>query len=146
MILKMYFLQPRLVSKPSARARQECVLGENRPEPSPFLDYYFFFPASSAAELNSCSLHSLLKVFHAADFQTAFLFLFLSFHRVPLTEAASRAIVQFLEINQSEEASRGWMLLTTINLLASSGQVRLKQQCLMIVAGLETHKNHNFEL
>lgn len=39
-------------------------------------------------------------------------------------EAASRAIVQFLEINQSEEASRGWMLLTTINLLASSGQVK----------------------
>uniref|UniRef100_A0A8D1T207 WD repeat and FYVE domain-containing protein 3 n=1 Tax=Sus scrofa TaxID=9823 RepID=A0A8D1T207_PIG len=38
------------------------------------------------------------------------------------TEAASRAIVQFLEIHQSEEASRGWMLLTTINLLASSGQ------------------------
>ena len=38
-------------------------------------------------------------------------------------EAASRAIVQFLEVNQSEEASRGWMLLTTINLLASSGQV-----------------------
>uniref|UniRef100_A0A803T4Q8 WD repeat and FYVE domain containing 3 n=1 Tax=Anolis carolinensis TaxID=28377 RepID=A0A803T4Q8_ANOCA len=38
------------------------------------------------------------------------------------TEAASRAIVQFLEINQSEETSRGWMLLTTINLLASSGQ------------------------
>ncbi|XP_041911826.1 WD repeat and FYVE domain-containing protein 3 isoform X3 [Arvicola amphibius] len=38
------------------------------------------------------------------------------------TEAASRAIVQFLEINQSEEASRGWMLLTTINLLVSSGQ------------------------
>uniref|UniRef100_A0A3B3U671 WD repeat and FYVE domain containing 3 n=1 Tax=Poecilia latipinna TaxID=48699 RepID=A0A3B3U671_9TELE len=35
---------------------------------------------------------------------------------------ASRAIVQFLEVNQSEEASRGWMLLTTINLLASSGQ------------------------
>ncbi|XP_039505820.1 WD repeat and FYVE domain-containing protein 3-like [Pimephales promelas] len=38
------------------------------------------------------------------------------------TEAASRAIVQFLEVNQSEEASRGWMLLNTINLLASSGQ------------------------
>ncbi|XP_054630463.1 WD repeat and FYVE domain-containing protein 3 isoform X3 [Dunckerocampus dactyliophorus] len=38
------------------------------------------------------------------------------------TEAASRAIVHFLEVNQSEEASRGWMLLTTINLLASSGQ------------------------
>lgn len=42
---------------------------------------------------------------------------------VCLPEAASRAIVQFLEVNQSEEASRGWMLLTTINLLASSGQV-----------------------
>jgi len=41
----------------------------------------------------------------------------------PPTEAASRAIVQFLEVNQSEEASRGWMLLNTINLLASSGQV-----------------------
>ncbi|XP_041447245.1 WD repeat and FYVE domain-containing protein 3 isoform X2 [Xenopus laevis] len=38
------------------------------------------------------------------------------------TEAASRAIVQFLEINHSEETSRGWMLLTVINLLASSGQ------------------------
>ncbi|XP_068089612.1 WD repeat and FYVE domain-containing protein 3 isoform X2 [Hyperolius riggenbachi] len=38
------------------------------------------------------------------------------------TEAASRAIVQFLEVNQSEETSRGWMLLTVINLLASSGQ------------------------
>ncbi|KAF4792189.1 hypothetical protein TURU_124323 [Turdus rufiventris] len=42
------------------------------------------------------------------------------------TEAASRAIVQFLEVNQSEEASRGWMLLTTINLLASSGQILVK--------------------
>ena len=45
------------------------------------------------------------------------------------TEAASRAIVQFLEINQSEEASRGWMLLTTINLLASSGQVSAQGLC-----------------
>lgn len=44
-------------------------------------------------------------------------------------EAASRAIVQFLEINQSEEASRGWMLLTTINLLASSGQVSAGVVC-----------------
>uniref|UniRef100_A0A4X1TNN6 WD repeat and FYVE domain-containing protein 3 n=1 Tax=Sus scrofa TaxID=9823 RepID=A0A4X1TNN6_PIG len=42
------------------------------------------------------------------------------------SEAASRAIVQFLEIHQSEEASRGWMLLTTINLLASSGQILVK--------------------
>lgn len=46
---------------------------------------------------------------------------------LPTAEAASRAIVQFLEVNQSEEASRGWMLLTTINLLASSGQVSLNK-------------------
>uniref|UniRef100_A0A8C5UPU8 WD repeat and FYVE domain containing 3 n=1 Tax=Microcebus murinus TaxID=30608 RepID=A0A8C5UPU8_MICMU len=46
----------------------------------------------------------------------------LCFKKEPSLYAASRAIVQFLEINQSEEASRGWMLLTTINLLASSGQ------------------------
>ncbi|XP_029115173.1 WD repeat and FYVE domain-containing protein 3 isoform X3 [Scleropages formosus] len=38
------------------------------------------------------------------------------------TEEASRAIAHFLEVEHSEEASRGWMLLTTINLLASSGQ------------------------
>ncbi|XP_042076045.1 WD repeat and FYVE domain-containing protein 3-like [Haplochromis burtoni] len=52
------------------------------------------------------------------------------------TEAASRAIVQFLEVNQSEEASRGWMLLTTINLLASSGQVGRKdtvQYCVKVL-------------
>lgn len=65
-------------------------------------------------------------VFPSADHQTEFLLLF--FFLLPPTEAASRAIVQFLEVNQSEEASRGWMLLTTINLLASSGQVSLKQQ------------------
>lgn len=68
-------------------------------------------------------------VFPSADYQTEFLLHL--FNCVPPsapTEAASRAIVQFLEVNQSEEASRGWMLLTTINLLASSGQVSLKQQ------------------
>ncbi|KAK7912734.1 hypothetical protein WMY93_012945 [Mugilogobius chulae] len=48
------------------------------------------------------------------------------------TEAASRAIVQFLEVNQSEEASRGWMLLTTINLLASSGQ-HMVVSCLFVL-------------
>ncbi|XP_032825005.2 WD repeat and FYVE domain-containing protein 3 isoform X1 [Petromyzon marinus] len=38
------------------------------------------------------------------------------------TEAASCAIAQFLEIHQSEESSRGWMLLKTLKLLAASGQ------------------------
>lgn len=35
------------------------------------------------------------------------------------TEAASTAIVKFLEIENSEESSNGWMLLSTINLLAA---------------------------
>ena len=38
------------------------------------------------------------------------------------TEAASCAIIRFLEINSSEEASNGWMLLTALNLLSSGGQ------------------------
>ena len=39
-----------------------------------------------------------------------------------LTEAASCAIVRFLEINSSEEASNGWMLLQALTLLSSGGQ------------------------
>lgn len=35
------------------------------------------------------------------------------------TEAASQAIVKFLEIENTEEASNGWMLLSTLNLLAA---------------------------
>ncbi|XP_047001362.1 WD repeat and FYVE domain-containing protein 3 [Schistocerca americana] len=35
------------------------------------------------------------------------------------TEAASCAIVKFLEIENSEESSNGWMLLSTLNLLAA---------------------------
>lgn len=35
------------------------------------------------------------------------------------TEAASIAIVKFLEIDNCEESSNGWMLLTTLNLLAA---------------------------
>ena len=37
------------------------------------------------------------------------------------SEAASYAIVKFLEIESTQEQSSGWMLLTTINLLASLG-------------------------
>ncbi|ESN92292.1 hypothetical protein HELRODRAFT_194319 [Helobdella robusta] len=37
------------------------------------------------------------------------------------TEAASYAIVKFLEIDSTQEQSSGWMLLTTINLFASVG-------------------------
>ena len=35
------------------------------------------------------------------------------------TEAASRAIADFLEIENREEDSRGWMLLSTLNLLSA---------------------------
>jgi hypothetical protein len=35
------------------------------------------------------------------------------------TEAASCAIVKFLEIENSEESSNGWMLLSALNLLAA---------------------------
>lgn len=36
-------------------------------------------------------------------------------------EAASCAIASYLEIQNSEEASNGWMLLTTLSLLATGG-------------------------
>ena len=42
------------------------------------------------------------------------------------TEAASIAIVKFLEIETTEETSSGWMLLSTLNLLAN-GDVSLIQ-------------------
>ncbi|GBP47766.1 WD repeat and FYVE domain-containing protein 3 [Eumeta japonica] len=38
------------------------------------------------------------------------------------TETASCAIAKFLEIENSEESSNGWMLLSTLNLLASGDQ------------------------
>lgn len=82
--------------------------------------------SSSAVKVNFCSVLEAAGRMCCSLLQTEFLLLF--FFLLPPTEAASRAIVQFLEVNQSEEASRGWMLLTTINLLASSGQVSVKQQ------------------
>ncbi|GLG99384.1 Neurobeachin [Gryllus bimaculatus] len=50
------------------------------------------------------------------------------------TEAASCAIVKFLEIENSEESSNGWMLLSTINLLAA-GDSSLIQSCFMYCKG-----------
>lgn len=83
---------------------------------------------TSAIKLNLCSVlgaaERMCSLLQTSRLNSYWFFFFLL---LP-TEAASRAIVQFLEVNQSEEASRGWMLLTTINLLASSGQVSLKQQ------------------
>ena len=37
----------------------------------------------------------------------------------PHTDAASCAIVKFLEIESTEESSNGWMLLSSLNLLSS---------------------------
>lgn len=42
------------------------------------------------------------------------------------TEAASCAIAKFLEIENSEESSNGWMLLSALNLLAA-GDISLIQ-------------------
>lgn len=50
------------------------------------------------------------------------------------TEAASCAIAKFLEIENCEESSNGWMLLSTLNLLASgdSTLVQVNQYLLKI--------------
>lgn len=41
------------------------------------------------------------------------------------TETASKAIASFLEIENCEESSNGWMLLSTLNLLAATNQPSL---------------------
>lgn len=43
------------------------------------------------------------------------------------TEAASCAIAKFLEIEGCEESSNGWMLLSTLNLLAAASDTALVQ-------------------
>ncbi|KAJ8022395.1 WD repeat and FYVE domain-containing protein 3 [Holothuria leucospilota] len=40
----------------------------------------------------------------------------------PSTKDAACAIIKYLEVQESEENSKGWMLLSTLNLLASGGQ------------------------
>ena len=42
------------------------------------------------------------------------------------TEEASLAITDYLLVQESEEGSRGWVLLNTLWLLSSGGQVRHK--------------------
>lgn len=57
-----------------------------------------------------CALSSLLKRSYIFSCRSS---------RCP--ESASSAIAQFLEIESTEEQSRGWMLLASMNLLASGG-------------------------
>lgn len=110
-----------VTSKPSACGRMS---GGYRPEHSPFIFYLFIFPFSKQC----CRADFLLSMWTVDKMFCILQTLKLNFcFFLPTAEAASRAIVQFLEVNQSEEASRGWMLLTTINLLASSGQVSLNK-------------------
>lgn len=45
------------------------------------------------------------------------------------TETASKAIASFLEIENCEESSNGWMLLSTLNLLAATNQSSLIKVC-----------------
>lgn len=47
------------------------------------------------------------------------------------TETASCAIVKFLEIENSEESSNGWMLLSALNLLAA-GDTSVIQVCISL--------------
>lgn len=46
------------------------------------------------------------------------------------TEAACKTIASFLEIENCEESSNGWMLLSTLNLLAATNQPSLIKVCL----------------
>lgn len=113
-----------VTSKPSACGRMKCVSGGYRPERSPFIFYLFIFLFSKQC----CRADFLFSIWTVDKMFCILQMLKLNFcFFLPTAEAASRAIVQFLEVNQSEEASRGWMLLTTINLLASSGQVSLNK-------------------
>jgi len=48
------------------------------------------------------------------------------------TETASKAIASFLEIENCEESSNGWMLLSTLNLLAATNQPSLIKVCSML--------------
>ena len=38
------------------------------------------------------------------------------------TEAAASGIASFLELDGNEETSQGWMLISTLNLLAAAGE------------------------
>lgn len=49
------------------------------------------------------------------------------------TETASCAIVKFLEIENSEESSNGWMLLSALNLLAAGDTSLIQVNCISSV-------------
>lgn len=61
------------------------------------------------------------------------------------TEAASCAIAKFLEIENSEESSNGWMLLSTLNLLAAGDQslIQVKNKIFHIMEMLIIASNVN---
>lgn len=64
------------------------------------------------------------------------------------TEAASIAIVKFLEVETTEDTSSGWLLLATLNLLANGDvsliQVSFKYRCKTIY--LYTTELYDLEL
>lgn len=49
------------------------------------------------------------------------------------TEAASSAIATFLEIENCEESSNGWMLLSTLNLLAAGNATLIQVSLFLLV-------------
>lgn len=60
------------------------------------------------------------------------------------TETASKAIACFLEIENCEESSNGWMLLSTLNLLAATNQPSLIKVYLLFNRLFFYFSNHYF--
>lgn len=56
------------------------------------------------------------------------------------TEAASCAIAKFLEIENCEESSNGWMLLSTLNLLAAGDATLIQVGIYLLLNHLKINK------
>ena len=62
------------------------------------------------------------------------------------TEAASIAIVKFLEIENFEESSNGWMLLSALNLLAAGDPSLIQVKSFLHNKLKKISTNFNFDL
>lgn len=64
------------------------------------------------------------------------------------TEAASIAIVKFLEIENCEESSNGWMLLSALNLLAAgdASLIQVKNKTTLLLKEKDSNSSYCFRL